>query len=125
MKTKLIFGFVAARVVLFVFVWIFSEVRIRRLEGSVEKAEQQARVSEESAVAAEAAAGEYRKKVEYLEAEIAGIGEIARRQDAELEQIGSDVGVARRDVERARSVRAIDATADELCAKLAKLGHGC
>ena len=95
------------------------------MERIVDSAKQQAKASEEAAVAAESAAGEYRKKIGHLEAELEAISGIARRQDEELEKIGGDVGAARRDVERARSVRAIGATADELCAKLAELGHPC
>ena len=105
--------------------WMYSEAKVRRIERVVESARQQARLSEEKATIAENAAGEYKKKIEYLETELAAIGQIARRQDEELGKINGDVNAARRDVERARSVRAIDATADELCAKLAELGHGC
>jgi len=105
--------------------WIYSETKVRRLERVVESAERQARADEEAASAAESAAGEYRKKIEYLEAEIDAISGIARRQNEDLGKINGDVGAAKRDVERARSIRAIDTTADELCAKLAELGHPC
>jgi flagellar biosynthesis/type III secretory pathway M-ring protein FliF/YscJ len=105
--------------------WLYSEMRIRRLERVVDSAKQKARASEVAAAAAESAAGEYRKKIEHLEAEIEAIGTIARRQDEELGKIVSDVGAARRDVERARSIRAVGATAGELCAKLDELGHPC
>jgi hypothetical protein len=125
MKVKLIAGVVAIVVIGFAVTALIGDVRVRRMERVVDSAKQQARVSEESAEAAESLAGEYRKKIEYLEGELAAIGQIARRQDEELEKIGGDVNSARRDVERARSIRAIDATADELCAKLAELGHGC
>ena len=105
--------------------WIYSETKVRRLERVVESAKRQARADEEAASAAESAAGEYRKKIEYLEAEIDAISGIARRQNEDLGKINGDVGAAKRDVERARSIRAIDTTADELCAKLAELGHPC
>ena len=105
--------------------WVYSKAQVRRLQRVVDAAERQAKASEEAAAAAEMAVGEYRKKIEFLEAELAAIGGIARRQDEELEKISGDVGAARRGVERARSVRAIGATADELCAKLAELGHPC
>lgn len=119
---------VIAAIVIFTFVtinWLHSEVKIGRMERTVEAARQQAKASDVKAAAAESAAHEYERKIEYLEGEFAAIGRIARRQDEELEKIGGDVGGARRDVERARSIRAIDATADELCAKLAELGHPC
>ena len=121
----MVVGVVGVAVALALIGWLYSEAKIRRLERVVETVEQQAKASEETAVAAENAAGEYRKKIEFLETELAAIGAIARRQDEELERIGGDVGAARRNVERARSVRAIGATADELCAKLAELGHPC
>src|SRR5688572_4000455 len=125
LRMKLVMAAVGALLVLVFVSWMYSEAKIRRLERGVDSAEQEAKASEEGAAAAEGAAGEYRKKIEHLEAEIEAIGGIARRQDEELEKIVSDVGAARRDVERARSVRAIGATADELCAKLAELGHPC
>ena len=125
MRMKLIAGAVVALLVLVFVSWMYSEAKVRRLERVIDSAKQQARTSEEAAVAAESAAGEYRKKIEYLETELAAIGSIARRQDEELGKIGGDVGAARRGVERARSVRAIGATADELCSKLAELGHPC
>ena len=125
LKVKLTVGAVAVVVVGLAVAAFIGDARGRRMERAVESAKQQARVSEESAEAAESLAGEYRKKIEYLEGELAAIGQIAGRQDEELEKIGGDVNSARRDVERARSIRAIDATADELCAKLAELGHGC
>ena len=125
LKLKFIGALGLVIVVSVVGAWVYSEAKIRRLEGVVDAAKQRAKASEEAAVAAERAAGEYRKKIEHLETELAAIGGIARRQDEELEKINGDVGAARRDVERARSARAIGATADELCAKLAELGHPC
>ena len=125
LRMKLITAAIVTSLVLVFASWMYSEAKVRRLERVVEAADQQARASEEAATAAESAAGEYRKKIEHLETELAAIGGIARRQDEELGKIGGDVGAARRDVERARSVRAIGATADELCAKLAELGHPC
>ena len=125
LRVKVIAGICLAIFVAVVLAWVVSEAKLRRVEKVVESAKQQARVSDEAAAVAESEAGEYRKKIEYLEGELAAIGRIARRQDEELEKIGSDVNAARRDVERARSIRAIDATADELCEKLAELGHPC
>ena len=125
MKVKVIAGICLAVSVAAVLAWGVSEAKLRRMERVVESAKQRARVSEEAAAAAEGAAGEYKKKIEYLVGELAAIGRIARRQDEELEKIGGDVNAARRDVERARSIRAIGATAGELCAKLGELGHPC
>lgn len=125
MRMKLIAGAVVALLVLVFVSWMYSEAKVRRLERVIDSAKQQARTSEEAAVAAESAAGEYRKKIEYLETELAAIGSIARRQDEELGKIGGDVGNARRDVERARSIRAVGTTADQLCSTLGELGHPC
>jgi len=125
LRMKLIAAAVGALLVLVFVSWMYSEAKVRRMERVVDSAKQQADASEEAAAAAESAAGEYRKKIEHLETEIEAIGGIARRQDEELGKIGGDVGAARRDVERARSIRAIGATAGELCAKLAELGHPC
>lgn len=125
MKLKLVFGAAALIFVSMLVAWVFSEAQLRRMERGVELAKQQAEANEEAAAAAEVAAAEYKKKIEHLEMELAAISVIARRQDEELGKINVDVGGARRDVERARSVRAIDATADELCTKLAELGHPC
>ena len=125
LKVKVIGGICLAIFVAVVLAWAVSEARLRRMERGVDAAKQQAMSTEEAANVAEASAGEYKKKIEYLESELAAIGQIARRQDEELEKIGGDVNAARSNVERARSIRAIDANANELCAKLAALGHGC
>ena len=125
LKLKLIAAAAAAVILAIAVGWMRSEAGLRRMERAVESARQQARASEEAARAAEMSAAEYKRKIEHLEGEIDAIGRIARRQDEELEKIDADVGGARRDVLRARSVRSIDANADELCGKLAELGHPC
>ena len=125
MKWKLAASVGALLIGFVVISWTLAEAKVRKLEGRVAEAKQQAGIRERESFAAESAAAEYRRKIEYLESELAAIGQIARRQDEELEKMGVDVGAARRDVERAQSIRAIDATADELCSKLAELGHGC
>jgi len=124
-ELKIIIGAALALFIGIAVASFISNAKIRSLERSVEAAKQQAEASEKAASDAETRAAEYKQKTEYLESQIARVGEIARRQDEELEKINADSGRARRDVERARSVRSIDATADELCAKLAELGHGC
>jgi len=124
-QMKLILGGAGILILVMVIAFVVSHVRLRSMERSVERAKQQAKANEESAAAAEVKAAEHLKKIEYLENELAGIGGIARRQDEEIEKIGVDVGTARRDLERARSIRAVDATVEELCGKLAGLGHPC
>ena len=75
--------------------------------------------------AKEADAEIYRAKIEYLDARLNEIQTIARKQDEELEKLNTSVNSARADIGRARGVRSVTATADELCAKLAELGHPC
>ena len=70
-------------------------------------------------------AAEYKAKTEYLEQQIAEINAIATKQNEELEKLSKTTDSARRDVERARNIRSVAATADQLCAKLADLGHPC
>ena len=125
LKVKVVVGVCLVIFLTVVIAWMYSDAKMRQIERVVDAAKREARVSEEAASTAERSAGEYKKKIEYLETELAAIGQIARRQDEELEKISGDVSAARSNVERARGVRAINATADELCAKLAELGHGC
>lgn len=98
---------------------------ISALENAAEAAKQAAFVSHRSAAAKEIEAAEYKQKIEYLERQLVEIQTIARRQDEELEKLNVNSGRARSDLERARSTRSIAATAGELCAKLAELGHAC
>ena len=124
-KTKLIIVGAAAIIVGLTLSTLISNHQLRTLERQINQAKQTADETEKQSQIAEAKAGEYIKKIEYLESELTAIGEIARRQDEQLKAISGDVGAARRDVERARSIRAIDTTTDELCARLANLGHPC
>jgi DNA-binding helix-hairpin-helix protein with protein kinase domain len=124
-QIKIIIAAAAALILGFAIVSMISNAKVRSMERAVNAAKQQARASEESAAAAEMQAAGYKQKTEYLETQIAEIGSIARRQDEELEKVSGDVGNARRDVERARKPRAIDANSDELCRKLAELGYPC
>lgn len=99
--------------------------RVGRLEKRAGELLEAAAANEADAQAAESRSQIYKAQIEYLEKNVAEIGEIARRQDEQLEKIGDRVGGVRADVERARSIRAIETTADELCKKLERLGHGC
>jgi uncharacterized protein (UPF0335 family) len=124
-QTKLIIGGAAAIIVGLAITTLISNHQLRTLERRVETAQEKADAMEQRSHIAEAKAGEYIKKIEYLEGELAAIASVARRQDEELKAISGDVGAARRDVERARRIRAIDTTTDQLCARLASLGHAC
>ena len=102
-----------------------SSYKLGRLEAETHRAKSLASEKQAASNDLERQAAVYKAKTEYLEGQLAGIQAIARKQDEELEKLGNSVSGARRDVERSRSIRSIGATADELCAKLAELGHGC
>jgi uncharacterized protein HemX len=99
--------------------------QIRKLETTAEDAIHNAAVHEQRANELEATARKYQEKIAYLEANLAELQTLARKQDEELKSLESNTGIARRDVERARRIRSAAATADEVCRKLADLGHGC
>lgn len=124
-KLKLIIAAAAILVLSLAAVSIVSNARVRSLEREIGSAMAKAIEMENAATAAELAAAGYKRKIEFLESEIAAIGDIARRQDEELEKMGSDVGSARLDLERERLKRTVGRTADELCERLAELGHPC
>ncbi|MCW5957402.1 MAG: hypothetical protein KIT61_12515 [Pyrinomonadaceae bacterium] len=124
-QIKLILAVAAAAVLAAAAATIVSNVRLRSLERNVEIATERARTLEETAREAESRAAEHKQKIEYLEAEIAGIGRIARKQDEELKKISGDIGNARSDVERAKRIRTVGTTAAELCGKLEELGYPC
>ena len=124
-QIKLILAVAAAAVLAAAAATIVSNVRLRSLERNVEIATERARTLEETARETESRAAEYKQKIEYLEAEIAGIGRIARKQDEELKKISGDIGNARSDVERAKRIRTAGANAAELCGKLEELGYPC
>lgn len=124
-KLKLIIAAAAILVLSSAAVSIVSNTRVRSLEREIGSATAKAIEMEDAATAAELAAAGYKRKIEFLESEIAAIGDIARRQDEEIEKMGSDVGSARLDLERERLKRTVGRTADELCERLAELGHPC
>lgn len=103
----------------------YSTYRVGRLERAVATSATAAETQARRAAELEQQSAGYREKITYLEDQISQIGEIARRQDEELKLHARRTDSARGDVHRARSIRAINATTDELCKKLAELGHGC
>src|SRR5260221_1610938 len=105
--------------------WMWSGYRIRKLEHAVETAKTEADAKAQSAERSGKQTAEYPAKTKYLEQKLAEIQAIARKQDEELEKINTNTNAARGNAERARSVRSIATTADELCAKLAEVGHPC
>ncbi len=103
----------------------WSDHRIRKLEAEVIEAKLLAEKSEKTSFESEKKAAEFAAKTEYLEGQMANIKTIARRQDEQLEKQNTNTRSARGDVERAKRTGSIDTGADELCTKLAGLGHPC
>ncbi len=103
----------------------WSKYKIGKLEQAVGSARVEADKIEQSAIKLEQKAAVYIQKINYLETNLAEIQKIARKQDEELEKLFKDTNDSRAGVLRARSVRTIQSTGAELCAKLADLGHGC
>ena len=104
---------------------LWSNHKIAVLERQVENARTVAAEKQAAADELEKAAGEYKAKNEYLEQQIADLQRVARKQDEELETLSKTTDSARSNVERARRTRSVATTADQLCAKLADLGHPC
>ena len=104
---------------------LWSNHKITSLEREVASAKAIAAEKQNAAEQLELQAAEYRAKTEYLNQQIAEINAIATKQNEELEKLSKTTDSARRDVERARNIRSVAANADQLCAKLADLGHPC
>lgn len=103
----------------------WSNHKIANLESIVETAKREADNIQQTANKKELEAAEYKMKIEYLTRQISEIQLIARKQDEELEKFNRNSARARGDAMGARRIRSIAATATELCAKLAEIGHGC
>jgi septal ring factor EnvC (AmiA/AmiB activator) len=106
----------------------WSDHKVRKLELEVDHARQTANDASQNAATLERDAAVYKEKIPYLESQLAETGKQARKQDEQIKTQKTITDIARRDVERARSVRPGDASAPnvaELCRKLAALGHAC
>lgn len=103
----------------------WSEYRLSKLEAEIDGARTRADTMTTAADEAERRASQYAAKIEYLETTLAGIQAIAQKQDEELQKLNTDTRTARSRVDAARRVRTVTATADQLCQKLAEVGHGC
>jgi len=104
---------------------LWSNHKIGEMERAVIDAKEHAETVERAAASQEKKTVEYKAKIEYLENKLAEISVTARRQDEELQTLENDSNTARGNVDRARRVRSVAATADELCEKLEELGHPC
>ena len=127
MNLKMKIGLIIAAVVTVAIVgsWMWSSHRIAGLERGIEAARAEAEARIKAADEMEKRSAESAAKTEYLEQKLAEIQAIARKQDEELEKLKTNTADARNAVERARSVRSIASNADELCERLAEVGHGC
>ena len=105
--------------------YALSNRKIAKLESEVAAAKTVAHEKEKAATAKEIEAAAYIQKIDYLEARLAEIKQLARKQDEQLETINNDSRTARGNADRARRTRTITANAAELCQKLAELGHPC
>jgi predicted Zn-dependent protease len=104
---------------------LWSNHKIASLERDVEKARSLAAEKAAAADDAEKRSAESKAKNDYLQQQIAELKAIATKQDEELTKLSKNTDDARGNVDRARRTRTVAATADQLCAKLAQLGHPC
>ena len=104
---------------------IWSNYQIAKLERAVEAAKNNAETVTEEARELEKNSVEYLQKIKYLEDSLSKIETIARRQDQEIEKLSKNTNAARNGVRHARSVRAIESSGADLCARLAEIGHAC
>ena len=105
--------------------WVWSGYKTAKLEHTVDAARAEADAKTKAADETEKRSAEFAAKTEYLEQKLAEIQAIARKQDEELEKLNTNTADARNAAERARSVRSIASTTNELCQRLAEVGHGC
>ena len=105
--------------------WLWSSHKIARLEREVGDAKAAALEKQQLADEKEKQSSEYKAKIDYLEQQTDALRAVAKQQDEELKKLSASTDNARHDVSRTRGVRTEPATADELCAKLAELGHPC
>ena len=112
-------------ITIFIATQLWSNHKIASLERDVETAKAAAAEKQSAAAQLEQQAVQYKAKTQYLEKQIAEINAIATKQNEELEKLSKATDSARRDVERARNIRSVAATANQLCSKLADLGHPC
>lgn len=103
----------------------WSNHKMRQLERDAEAARQTAVESRNAADRLELDAAAYQQKIIYLEDKLSAARETSKKQDEKIKNKTDITRNARADVERARRTRTNDATAAELCQKLAALGHPC
>jgi peptidoglycan hydrolase CwlO-like protein len=125
LRTQIYLAAIAIVVIACVTSWLWSNHKIAVLEHELGDAKAAAIEKQQLADEKEKQAGEFKAKIDYLEQQADELRAARQKQDEELKKLSANVGDARRDVSRTRVTRTKPATADELCAKLANLGHPC
>lgn len=124
-ETFLIGAAIAIVLIVSVTGWLWSNHKVAKLEREIDEAKAVAQEKQSLADEKEKQAGEYKAKIDYLEQQTDALRAERQKQDEELKTLSANVDNARRDVSRARVTSSKPATVDELCAKLAGLGHPC
>ena len=125
LRTQIYIAAIAIIVIACVTSWLWSNHKIAALEREVGDAKAVAIEKQQLADEKEKQAGEYKAKIDYLEQQTDELRAARQKQDEELKILSANSDNARRDVSRTRVTSSKPATADELCAKLANLGHAC
>jgi hypothetical protein len=105
--------------------WLWSNHKIAQLEREVGDANIAAQEKQRIADEREQQSNEYKAKIDYLERQTDVLRSLTKQQDEELKKLSADTDNARANVRRTRVPSPKPATVDELCAKLADLGHPC
>lgn len=116
---------IAAIFVITLIIYALANAKITKLEAEVAQATETAREKQQTALAKEQEAEQYKQKIVHLETKLTEINKLARKQDEELENLNNISRDARSNLDVARRTRTITATAAELCQKLADVGHPC
>ncbi|MBX3281184.1 MAG: hypothetical protein KF756_01785 [Acidobacteria bacterium] len=124
-KMWLIAGCAAASLALIAIFSLRTSIDIKKADERAEAKKAAAETAEDAAAELEKRQSEHTAKIEYLETEIEKLRDEARRKDEELKRLGARVRIARDRVTDAKRTRSIDTNADELCRRLAEVGHGC
>lgn len=125
-KILLVVGVLVVLGLLFFGGSMVSSFETRKLEREVTAAKDNAKRWEDTAAKREIEAAQFKEKIEFLESNLVENQKIARTQDEKLEKAAGVTSRARADVRRAAGVQSIpDTDTNDLCTKLAELGHGC
>ena len=125
LRTQIYIAAIAIAVIACVTSWLWSNHKIAALEREVGDAKAAATEKQQLADEKEKQAGEYKAKIDYLEQQADALRAAEQKQNEELKKLSANTDNARRVVSRTRITSSKPATADQLCAKLADLGHAC